>query len=280
MPPKTPERQTLDLNGFQLAYIDRGAADGLPPVICVHGLTRNARDFDYLGEAMESGRRVIAIDVAGRGGSGRLPDPALYQPPVYAQQIMAALDLWGFKEVDWVGTSMGGLIGMGVAMAKPGLIRRMVLNDVGAFLPKAALSRIAGNLARDPHFKDLAEAEAYYRTYAVSFGLKSDEHWRYFAEISVAKGEDGLYRPAFDPAIGATFAAGYPSDVTIWPVWEAVSCPVLLLRGAESDILLRPTALGMASRPGVELVEFPDVGHAPMLFDPAQIDVVKTWLGR
>ena len=117
MPPKTPHRQILDLSGFPLAYIDRGALNGQPPVICVHGLTRNARDFDYLGEAMAADRRVIAIDVAGRGGSGLLPDPALYQPPVYAQQILAALDVWGFGEVDWVGTSMGGLIGMGVASA-------------------------------------------------------------------------------------------------------------------------------------------------------------------
>ncbi len=280
MPPKTPVRQTLDLNGFPLAYIDRGAENGLPPVICVHGLTRNARDFDYLGEAMAEGRRVIAIDVAGRGGSGRFPDPSFYQPPIYAQQILAALEQWGFQEVDWVGTSMGGLIGMGVAMARPSLIRRLVLNDVGAFLPKASLSRIAGNLARDPYFKDLSEAEAHYRTHANSFGLKSDEHWRYFAEISVAKTDDGRYRPAFDPAIGAAFAAGYAADVTIWPIWEAVTCPVLLLRGTESDLLLKATALGMASRPDVDLVEFSGVGHAPMLFDPSQINVVAKWLNR
>jgi pimeloyl-ACP methyl ester carboxylesterase len=280
MPPKTPTRQSLDLNGFRLAYIDRGHPNGKPPVICVHGLTRNARDFDYLGEAMAADRRVIAIDVAGRGGSELLPDPNLYQPPVYAQQIMAALDLWGFKEVDWVGTSMGGLIGMGVASAKPGLIRRLVLNDIGPFLPKAALARIAANVARDPRFKNLDEAEAYYRTYAVSFGLTSDEHWRYFAEISVTEAEDGALRPAFDPRIGLAFQSGYSADVTIWPIWEAVACPALVLRGADSDVLLRPTALGMASRPGVEMVEFPGVGHAPRLFDPGQISVVKMWWGR
>ncbi len=280
MPPTSPTYQTLDLNGLSLAYIDRGAPDARPPVICVHGLTRNARDFDYLGEAMASNRRVIAVDVAGRGRSGLLADPALYQPPVYAQHLMAAIDRWGFAEVDWVGTSMGGLIGMGVAMARPGLIRRFVMNDVGPFLPKAALSRIAGNVGRNPRFASLDEAEQFYRTYAASFGLKSDEHWRYFAEISVTPAEGGGFRPAYDPRIAEAFAAGYPADVTLWPIWEAINCPVLVLHGAESDILLRATALGMASRPGVTLIDFPGVGHAPALFDQAQINVVREWLDR
>ena len=278
MPPKTPVYQFLDLNGFALASIDRGDAGSQPPVICVHGLTRNARDFDYLGEALSSHRRIIAIDVAGRGRSALLPDTSLYQPPVYAQQILAAIDLWGFKQVDWIGTSMGGLIGMGIMMARPGLIRRLVLNDVGPFLPKSALGRIASNVGRKPHFADIEAAEAFYRTYAASFGLKSDEHWRHFAEISVAPAEGGGFRPAYDPRIADAFAVGYPDDVAIWPIWETVTCPTLVLRGADSDILLRSTALGMASAPTVSLVEFPGVGHAPALFDKAQIDVVGNWL--
>jgi pimeloyl-ACP methyl ester carboxylesterase len=271
----------LSASGFhRLAYCEWGAPDAPRTLICVHGLTRNGRDFDSLAATLaQQGYRVACPDVVGRGTSDWLADPAGYGYPQMLADAAALVARLGVGQLDWVGTSMGGLIGMMLAAQPKTPIARLVINDVGPFIPKAALARIAGYLGQNPVFPDLAEAEAYIRRVHAPFGALSDTQWRHLTEHSLRPDEGGL-RLRYDPAIAQAFA-GEPEDVDLWSLWDAITIPVLLLRGAQSDLLLSETAAEMTRRgPRAELVEIPGCGHAPALMDPAQIAIIADWLGR
>src|SRR5215470_576684 len=274
------QRSLLGLgpHGFhRIAYVEWGEArDGT--VICVRGLTRNGRDFDHLAAALAGARRVVCPDMAGRGRSNWLADGADYGYPQYCADMNALIARLGVETVDWVGTSMGGLIGLMLAAMPGSPIRRLVLNDIGPFVPKAALVRLAGYVGKDPAFADLAALEAYLRQVHAGFGPLGDDEWRHLAQHGHRRDAAGGLRLVYDPAIGRAFA-GEPVDVDLWSLWERVTCPVLLLRGGRSDLLLRETADAMTARgPRARLVEFPEAGHAPALMAAHQIAVVKDWL--
>jgi pimeloyl-ACP methyl ester carboxylesterase len=269
----------LSKSGFhELAYRESGP-DHPVPVLCLHGLARNARDFDALAaDLAAAGRRVVCADVVGRGESGWLRDPLDYGYPQYLADTAALIARLGSRQVDIVGTSMGGLIGMMLAAQPDNPIRRLVINDVGPFIPKAALARILDYFGKDPRFADLAEAEAYHRRVYRSFGDLSDAQWRHLTETSLRRDGEG-WRLHYDPRIAEPMRAVEIADVDLWPLWDAVSCPTLVLRGAESDLLLSETAAEMKQRgPRAELIEFPGCGHAPALLDPAQIAPLRDWL--
>ncbi|WP_193371213.1 alpha/beta fold hydrolase [Pelagibius marinus] len=269
----------LSRSGFhELAYRESGP-DHPVPVLCLHGLARNARDFDTLAaDLAAAGRRVVCADVVGRGDSGWLRDPLDYGYPQYLADTAALIARLGSRQVDIVGTSMGGLIGMMLAAQPDNPIRRLVVNDVGPFIPKAALARILDYFGEDPRFAGLAEAEAYHRRIYRSFGDLSDAQWRHLTETSLRRDGD-QWRLHYDPRIAEPMRAVEMADVDLWPLWDAVSCPVLVLRGAESDLLLPQTAAEMKERgPRAELIEFPGCGHAPALLDPAQIAPLRDWL--
>ncbi|MBI3514101.1 MAG: alpha/beta hydrolase [Proteobacteria bacterium] len=270
-------RATVD--GVALAYIEDGAGHGGPPVLCVHGLTRNARDFDSVIATLKPHRRVIAVDVAGRGDSGWLADPTRYNYAVYTQQLLTLLDQLKVDQVDWIGTSMGGLIGMMVAATAPQRIRRFVINDIGPFIPKAALARIAGYIGVSHVWPTIEAAEAHYRKNSAPFGPLTDAQWRHLTETSVrpATGATGFV-PAYDPALADAFKAVEPADVDLWSMWAEIRQPILVLRGADSDLLLKPTALGMVARGDVTLREFAGVGHAPALLAADQLDAISRFL--
>ena len=274
-----------DAGGRRLSYLEaRGAAGGVP-VLCVHGLTRNALDFERLAPALAESRRVIAIDVAGRGESDRLADPGRYHVATYAADALALLAALGIAAVDWVGTSMGGLIGMAVAGAEDAgvraHVRRLVLNDIGPFIPKAALARIGEYVSRSWRFADLAAAEAHVRKAYAPFALRTDADWRRLTEISVRPAPEGGLVQNYDPAIGDASRGRAPEDVDLWSAWNRVRCPTLVLRGAESDVLPAEVAQEMTrTGPKAELVEFAGVGHAPALLDDDQIGAVARWLAR
>jgi pimeloyl-ACP methyl ester carboxylesterase len=261
----------------ELAYIEDGSGSG-PPVFCVHGLTRNARDFDAVIASVKPHRRVIAVDVAGRGDSAWLADKTQYNNPVYAQQLLALLDQLGLQQVDWIGTSMGGLIGMILAATQPQRIRRFAINDIGPFIPKAALARIAAYMTVDNAWPDMAAAERHFRTHHAPFGPLTDAQWRNLTETSVRPGATGGLVPAYDPAIADVFKTTVPADIALWPLWAEIRQPVLVLRGADSDLLLRPTALGMVARGDVALAEFAGMGHAPSLLPDDQLAVIAKFL--
>src|SRR5690606_28403205 len=206
-------------------------------VLCVHGLTRNGRDFDPLAQALAAaGYGVVCPDIVGRGRSDRLRDPAGYNYGQYQQDMAALIAHLGVGTVDWIGTSMGGLIGMMLA-SKPGTpIRRLVVNDVGPFLPKAALARLAAYVGLDPLFPDRAAGEAYLRKVLAPFGRLGDADWQALATHSLVPAEDG-YRLAYDPALRQGLLAAQDRDVDLWPVWDAIAVPTLLLWGKQSDLL-------------------------------------------
>lgn len=250
-----------------------------PCLIAMHGLTRNGRDFDAAAEILSRRFRVIAPDVVGRGRSDWLPDAALYSYPQYIADAGALIANIGAASVDWLGTSMGGLVGMMLAAQPVSPIRRLILNDVGPFIPKASLERIGSYVGQDPHFADLSEVEAYLRRVHAGFGNLTDADWAHMAEHSARARPEGGYGLAYDPGIALAFKTGPIADVDLWPVWDQIKCPVLILRGAGSDLLLAETAAEMVRRkPGTALIEFPDCGHAPALTDIAQIAAVANWL--
>lgn len=278
------ERSFLSLgpHGFhRIAYTLWGAEAGAPTVVCVHGLTRNGRDFDALAARLEDAFRVACPDIPGRGESAWLTDPKDYSYVNYAADMAAFLAHLGAEQVDWIGTSMGGLIGMLLAAQPETPIRRLVLNDIGPFIPKASLARIAEYVGSDPQFVDLDQVEAYVRRVHAPFGPLSKEGWRRLAHASARPDGAGGWRLHYDPAIAENFRQAAEADVELWAVWDQIRCPVLVLRGAESDLLTKDTADAMTTRgPQARLIEFAGVGHAPALVSQDQIDAIRGWLAK
>ena len=278
-----PELRTLPIllpQGFvDLAYAQWGPRDGRV-VVCAHGLTRNARDFDVLARALAAtGRRVVAVDFPGRGRSSWLAGPAQYGFPVYLGAMAALLARLDADELDWIGTSMGGLAGMMLAAQPRTPLSRLVVNDVGPFIPKASLERIGSYVGETPSFASLEAVEAHLRRVAAPFGRLTDAQWRHLAEHSAVRAGDA-WRLRHDPAIGEAFRATPPTDIDLWAVWDALALPVLVVRGAESDLLLRDTAAEMTRRGPrrVELVEFAGCGHAPALMAEDQVAAILRFL--
>lgn len=275
-------RSILGLNpkGFhRLHYAEWGEA-GDPTIVCVHGLSQNARSFDALAGKLESTHRVACLDVVGRGRSGWLEDSAGYNYAQYMADANALIARLGVDRIDWVGTSMGGLIGMMIAAMPNSPIRRLVVNDIGPFVPKAALQRIGVYMTKDNRFADMAGFEAYLRDVYAPFGPLSDDQWQRMAMLGARKNDDGTISPSYDPAITDAFRQGPVTDVDLWPVWDAISCPTLVLRGAESDILSVDTASQMTERgPKARVIEFAGIGHAPALQADDQIAAIRGFLG-
>lgn len=274
--------------GFHhMSYVAWGAVDNPRVLVCVHGLTRCSRDFDDLAQTLAQDYRVVCPDIVGRGGSDWLRDKVHYQVPQYCADVnnlLAHLDGQApIRAVHWVGTSMGGLIGMALA-AQPGSpIERMVLNDVGPVVTAASIARISEYVGKAPRFATLEQAEALVRAVSASFGPHTDAQWRRLTEHVVRQADDGQWDFHYDPGIALPFgqimAAAGGRDMELWPVYDAIRCPTLLVRGAESDLLTRETARAMTERgPKAQLVEIAGVGHAPTLMTTEQIAPIARFL--
>ncbi len=270
-------------HGFRtLCWWEWGPEDAAaPPLVCVHGLTRTGRDFDALAAALAAeGRRVVCPDLPGRGASDPLPDPMLYVPPTYVAAMAFLLARLDAPAVDWLGTSLGAVLGMAIAATPGHPVRRLVLNDTGFEVPAAAIARIRDYVGAAPHaFPDLPALEAHLRDVHAPFGPLTDAEWRHLAETSAVAGPDGEgVRLHYDPGLAAPILATEPAALDLRALWDRVEVPVLLLHGAESDLLTTETADAMAARPGTTLARFPGIGHAPALMDPAQIGLVARFL--
>lgn len=267
----------------KIAWYEWGDAHS-PAILCIHGLTRNARDFDYIANALASDYRIIAVDVAGRGASDWFTDLRWYENGVYMQDILALVEHLQLQKFDWIGTSMGGIIGMMVAALVPGKITRFIINDIGALIPKTGLERIGQYVGKKNNFSTVDDADRYLRMIMEPFGIKHSSHWDHILKYTLVPQADGSVRLAYDPAIGDAFraaaeAAGGITDIELWKLWEIITIPVLILRGTASDILSRETAVKMCeNRPNATLVEFANIGHAPTLMEDDQIQTVKNWL--
>ena len=271
----------LGLHGFhRLHYYEWGDPANSKVVICVHGLTRNGRDFDDIARALSSDYRVLCPDVAGRGKSEWLTHKEDYAYPVYCADMAALIARSGAQTVDWIGTSMGGLIGMLLAAQPNSPIRKLVMNDVGPFIPKASLERLSTYVGKPVSYDSFEAFEQYIRVVSASFGPLTDTQWRHLTETTARRLDNGRWGTNYDPAIALPFTRPI-ADVVLWPFWDQVRCPTLLLRGRESDLLLSETACEMTTRgPKAKLVEFAGIGHAPMLMAQSQIAIVREFLAN
>ena len=264
-------------------------------VICVHGLSRQGRDFDTLARALQPHARVLAVDVAGRGHSDWLADHMHYQVPTYvadlAQLIQHVRAQAPQARIAWVGTSMGGLIGMGVAAQRALGIERLVLNDVGPVVQWEALQRIGTYLGLDPSFETEQQAIDYLASISPGFGPHTPAQWRALS-LPMLRLREGRYRLHYDPAIAVPFKAMVQGvsqqalqqavrdgEAALWDLYDAIGCPTLVLRGADSDLLSEATAVAMSRRgPRPQCIAFPGVGHAPTLVPQQQVQAVLDFL--
>ncbi len=276
-----------DKGTHTLAVYDWGNPAAQKIAVCVHGLTRNARDFDFLAKKLvANGRRVLAISMAGRGESAWLTDPMGYNYASYVADCLAVLDNFHIREVEWIGTSMGGIIGMMIAASNPKRIKKLVMNDIGASLSAAALARIYDYVRNMPtHFATREEAEAYLRNAFAPWGITDAAIWNRFVDTSLID-RDGQLRYACDPAIAVPLAAGSKNftevvDVNLSPIWNEVQTPTLIIRGANSDILSEETVKAMRSTNlNAQSITYSNVGHAPALMTEADTRPILHWLDR
>ena len=268
-----------------MAYAEWGSPKATRTVLCVHGVSRSGRDFDAVASALaERGARVIVPDLPGRGRSEWLAAATHYTDRAYTGAMSTLIARLDTEEVDWIGTSLGGHIGMLLAAEHATPIRRLVLNDFGARVSATALRRIGGYLTRKWRFETAEEVELHLREALAPFGKLSDAQWHHLAKHSAVPDPEGGWRFHFDPAIGARFAVPIWLDIVLWQVWDKIECSVLILRGAESDLLSAHTVesmlgRGLAAAAGkVKTAEFAGCGHAPALMDPEQIAVIEDFL--
>lgn len=253
-------------------------------VLCVHGLTRTGGDFDRLAATLAGeGWRVVCPDIAGRGLSDRLPSAELYDIPQYVADCATLLARLDRPAIDWVGTSMGGLVGMAFASLAGHPIRRLLVNDIGPVVARAGLARIAGYVGGDARYPDFASAEAALRRTMASFGPHTDEEFRLLSRHHfVEKG--GEWVSHLDPLVARAFEHPPDEDMRLWPLWEAIDCPVTVIRGEASDLLDAATATLMTrggpsgTGPRARLETLAGVGHAPTLIRSEQIDLVRRFL--
>jgi pimeloyl-ACP methyl ester carboxylesterase len=279
---KTASVLCVDSSGFhRMHYYEWGEAHNPRVVVCVHGLTRQGRDFDFLAQSLQGDFRVICPDIAGRGKSEWLETKTDYAYPQYMSDVtalIARVTTNAEQEISWVGTSMGALLGILYASRRGNRVRKLVVNDAGAFVPKEALERIALYVGKDPRFPSFEALEAHVRRISAPFGPLDDAQWRHIARHGATEHADGTWAFAYDPAIALPFQ-GALADVDLSAYWDAITCPALILRGAESDLLLRETAVEMTRRgPKAKLIEFAGTGHAPMLMKEPEARVVREFL--
>jgi pimeloyl-ACP methyl ester carboxylesterase len=286
--PSTGSIRCLSPAGFHtMRYRAFGDASNPRVAVCVHGLTRNAVDFDVVATELSKTHYVVCPDVVGRGESDWLADWHHYAYPQYLADMAALLAHLRVEQVDWVGTSMGGLIGMLIAAqpVKSGVnpIRKLVLNDVGPFIPKEALERLNQYVGRDPVFKSMDHYVAFVREIS-PFGELSDAQWYKLAASGAKQLSNGTAQSKYDPGIGEAFrfaAQGKPLiDIDLFGYWSLITVPVLSIRGAQSDLFFAETQKRMALRPGTSVVEFANCGHAPALLSKDQVDCITSYLNQ
>lgn len=290
----------LTEDGFHsIAYTEWGNPHPtLPPVLCLHGLTRNGRDFDALANQLsEQGRHVFCPDIVGRGDSDWLKNPNNYTFEQYIIDMGMMIARMQSPQIDLVGTSMGGLIGMIMASMPNSPIRRLIMNDIGAQIPVKGISRLAQYAGKDPEFKSLEEANNYFKSVYGDFGQLSETQWLQLTEHSIREIAPGRFQSKLDPQIKRTptksrivwklllnpqkIFEGTLFDVDLWGMWRNIVCPVLVIHGVKSDLLLPSIIKKMQeTHKETEVLEIMNAGHAPALLEREQIDIITKWLAK
>jgi pimeloyl-ACP methyl ester carboxylesterase len=267
----------------RIAYREWGDRDNSKVLTCLHGLTRNSQDFDLLAQELQKEYYVICPDIFGHGKSDWLTDPENYVLSLYVATFITLLRQLNLSQVDWLGTSLGGIIGNAIASQFPTLIKRLILNDIGAFIPKNGLRQIAKYLRLPvPHFGDFRDAENYIRYYYASFGDLTDKQWQIFTKNTIKPTPEWGYTLHHDPKIGWKFpgnAIEDIQDINLWEYWRLIRCPVLILHGENSNLLFPETIRKMQEiHPQTNVIHLANCGHAPALMDESQIKMIQKWL--
>lgn len=281
--------QCVSLAGLhQMSYKEWGAADNPNVLLCVHGVTRVGDDFDAMARALADDYRVICPDVVGRGRSDWLRNPQLYRLPQYVSDMVTllarVLDGTPGRQVDWFGTSMGGLIGLGLASLPGNPIRKLILNDIGPVLDPGALQRIGDYIGQDMRFTTFEEGAKFIKDVSLPFGPHSDAEWHKLASDVLRQDKDGKWIRHYDMGLALPFRSATPEsaqadEAMLWAAYDAITCDTLLVRGADSDLLSRDTAHSMTQRgPKARLVEITGVGHAPTFIHDDQIAIARNYL--
>ena len=274
----------LSLEGFYpTVYYEWGYPSELKDntLLCVHGMARTGRDFDYLAQALSAQYRVVCPDLVGRGKSHRFQQRASYSVRQYLADLASLIARLEVSSLDWFGTSMGGILGMAVAAQPQTPVRRLILNDVGPQIPPEAINRLVQYIGIKSHFPTRQQGEEFLRLVYAPFGITREEHWQHLFRHTVVEDKKGGYTLNYDPNIvGATEEKNQPQE-DLWTFWDKISCPVLVIHGEDSDILTKETLALMGQRgPQFDLVTVPRCGHVPMLFEESQINQVQEWLEK
>lgn len=282
------EKSFLSINSagmHRIVYNDWGPADGVP-AICVHGLTGNGHDFDILAEELiKDGRRLICVDLPGRGRSDFLPNPLDYNYRQYYQDLMMLMAHIGVKDensIDWIGISLGGLLGIGLAGLPMSPVRRLILNDVGPAVPKPALDFIHSVISQTYTFDTIGDLEKRMReTRGLTWGPVTDTQWKLMAEHNARALEDGSITYGYDPGIAMVFENSPIGDADLWLAWDQIQCPVMVIQGKKSVVLTKPILQEMHTRfkgNSFHIIQYPDCGHVPSLMAPQHIEDIRKWL--
>ncbi len=282
---QTKSVQCLSPAGLHtMVYKQWGDPRNSKVLMCVHGVTRVSDDFDSLAQELCRDYRVVCPDVVGRGRSGRLRDPRHYQVPQYVSDMVTLLARLEADTVHWFGTSMGGLIGMGLAALPDTPVKKLVLNDVGPALNPGALARIGDYIGQEVRFASFDEGLQYIREISRPFGRHTEEEWHKLARDVLRQDKDGKWIKHYDLGLAVPFKSVTPemarqSEAALWATYDAIACPTLVVRGAASDLLTHEAAQEMTRRgPKAKLVEIPDVGHAPTFMHADQIALARDFL--
>ena len=282
--PRLRDVQCANAQGLhRMAYWEWGNPANPKVLVCVHGLSRQGRDFDTLAAAMSADYRVVCPDVVGRGHSDWLTDAMGYNIPAYVADMVTLLARLDAETVHWVGTSMGGLIGLGLAALPGSPLSKLVINDVGPTIEWASLQRIGSTLGQPAHWTSEDAAADALLAISAGFGKHSRAQWLTLTRPQL-KPDGAGFKPHYDPAIGVPFKLITPDlakagEAALWASYDRVRCPTLLIRGAESDLLSTATAQAMTERgPRARLVTLPEVGHAPTLVQAVQVSLVREFL--
>jgi len=288
--PAQPGKTRSGGGSRRLAYTDWGDPRNSHVVICVHGLTRNCRDFDFLAMALEQDFRVVCVDLAGRGRSDWLEDAEDYNSAMTYLSDMECVLKHIYRQNNhhcpylyWVGVSMGGLVGMLLAARQrlSGIcrFRALVMSDIGPFVPSSILSVFAMSIGQNPHFRNLNELEVHMRDTALPHNALTDAQWHHMALYSAREYEDGTIGYRYDPAISSGFHASKLKDLDFWSYWNRLDLPILVLKGGKSSVLTSETVRKMQlHQPDMTIIELADIGHAPMLMGVEQINLVRDFL--
>ena len=278
-----PTKHTVTLpdpaGTHQMVYYEWGNPQNPRVLVCLHGLTRNSRDFDFLAAALHNDYRILAPDLIGRGKSDWLKDPELYTIHQYVADMMGWMHQLGLKEVDWLGVSLGGIIGMLIAGLPHSPVQHLALVDIGPIVKRTSVVHLSSEVAENPVFKSLGELKDFLKKTYATTGTMESYHWDHLLAYDHITLPDGTFARAYDPELFRSFVPMQHEDIVFWPVFEALHLPMFVLHG-EKSVVLTPDICAEMKRlqPSITFVDLPGITHAPSMMDEKHIGLVKQWL--